>query len=215
MIDNLFLFIQSFPPEWIFVIFFCGTFVEYFFPVFPGDTMALFGAFLTGVGAYSLPLMFAAITAGNFVGMISVYAIGHIVLQPRYHEMKRDRKVYLFIFSYKHFERLDKLFKKYGYLLISANRFIPFLRAPFFWYAGLLRLSIIPVIGLGSISLLCWNGLLFYAGYKVGDNWFLLKRVFTLYNQWVISAAVLAVISVMVYRYFSSSKKAEKPSQVL
>lgn len=81
--------IEALPTELGFVALFAGTFLEYVFPPFPGDTVVVAGAAL--VAAFDWPLwpVFAAVTAGSVGGSTAAWAAGRAVAR---HEARLGRE---------------------------------------------------------------------------------------------------------------------------
>lgn len=173
--------------EWGLFFLFTGVLVEYLFPPFPGDTVMLFGSFLVGIGVYPLFLTFSVLTLGSLLGSIAVYVLGYS-LHSLYSSFKIQPHSFL---RTKTIEQIEKSFIKWGDWLILGNRFLPAIRSFFFLTAGLLRRPPVRVILLGAISIFLWNGIIMFAGYQIGDNWTLLRKLLSAYSRWVVIVCII------------------------
>jgi membrane protein DedA with SNARE-associated domain len=187
--------IKSAPWHWMVVILFGSAMIEYFFPPFPGDTVLLFGAFLVGNGRFPLFPVFIATTAGGLTGFLLVYLLCY-ALNPSYEKLKNKAPFNRFSNS---FSKIESQFEKWGDLLIALNRFMPGIRAGFFWAAGFTRRDPKKVILLGTISLLVWNGGIMVAGYSVGNNWALFKSLFAAYQKVFLTGMGVLISGTLFY----------------
>jgi len=64
-------------------ILFFGSLAESFFPPYPSDGIFVFSAFLAGRGVVSGAKAFILVSAGNLIGMMTVYLLGRKGLRPR------------------------------------------------------------------------------------------------------------------------------------
>ena len=128
--------------------------------------------------SFFISLLFA--TLGSILGFMMMFYIGSTV----------DKKVIQSgRFKYIPVNSIDKVetwFRKYGYLVIVANRFMPGTRA--------------------VISAFAWNVIMLYLGYIFGDNVEMVDQYLTTYSNIVI-AVTAAVILFFVVRFFFRKRK--------
>ena len=174
-------------------VLFVSSMVEYVFPPFPGDTVTLFGAFLAAAEGWSVPLVFAAVTAGSLAGAALDYALGRRLARTPVEELTGRRR--------RARERLGPIlerFERHGAAYVAINRFLPGVRALFFVAAGMARLPLGKVLAWGALSAAAWNALIIAAGFALGENWERLLgwlRAYTTAAWIVLAAAALAVVA--------------------
>ncbi len=188
-------------PIYLYLAMFFFAFLENLFPPSPSDLVIAFGGSLVGVGELNL---FAAIffsTLGSTAGFVVMYYIGFFFGT----ELVDSGKL--------RFIPLDKVktvehwFKKYGYGLVVANRFLSGTRAVISFFTGLSELPIAITIPLCAISALIWNTILISAGALLGHNWRQLEHYLGIYGT-IIGGIILLVIFFYVVRFFRRRPRA-------
>lgn len=167
--------------------------IEYIVPPFPGDVIALFGAFCVGRYGWSAPLFVSAVSAGSGVGLTIDYFFGlwvasrDLVWRERHPRWRRfGRSI----------DRFDAAYRKWGPWLIAFNRFLPGLRAVFFVAAGMARMNYGKVLALGLLSAVAWNSLLLAAGVSIGEHWEYLRGALVTYSTiaWAVGAVAILIL---------------------
>jgi membrane protein DedA with SNARE-associated domain len=183
-------------------VLFASALIEYVFPPFPGDTVALFGAFLAAHQGWSVPLVFAAVTLGSLAGSAADYALGRrIGRRPPEQLTGRKRRAR---------ERVAPIlvkFERHGAAYVAVNRFLPGIRALFFVAAGMARLPLGKVLLWGAVSAAAWNALIIGAGFALGKNWERLLELLRTYTTiaWIaIGAVILALLIRWMFKRRSS-----------
>ncbi|HOK15180.1 MAG TPA: DedA family protein, partial [Candidatus Kapabacteria bacterium] len=191
MLETLIEIIQKIPPFWILIIAFAVTYIENIFPPSPSDAALVFMGALVGTGTVGfIPLLLFA-TIGSTLGFITMFVLG-----VRF-EMKFIETDKLKFVSKKALMKVDDLFKKWGYWLIVANRFLSGTRAVIAFFAGMSLLSFRKSTVLSFLSALLWNFILIYSGYIFGDNWKKVDEYMTLYGY-----ILIPVVVVLIAAYF-------------
>lgn len=184
MEEAIFNFIQSISGPRGYLLLGISAFFENVVPPIPGDTVTVFGGYLVGRGQLSLAATVAATTIGSFAGFMAMYGAGRFLG----HELlKRGGRV----FAPATIEKVHGWFERYGIGVVLANRFLSGARSVISLCAGIARLHPLTVAVCCLISCLAWNGLLIWAGSKVGENWAMITTVLKKYNA--VMAVVLAV----------------------
>jgi membrane-associated protein len=140
-------------------ILFLASFAEYVFPPFPGDLVVVLGAWYAVEGTVSWPLAYVAVTAGAVLGAILDWAVGRW-LGPRL-DARAERRGPL---SAERLHRFVAAYRRWGPVLLLANRLLPGFRGFVFVAAGAAGLPLARVVVLGAISAAVWNGVLLAAG---------------------------------------------------
>jgi len=174
-------------------ILFSSAAVEYIFPPFPGDTVTLFGAFLAATEGWSVPLVFAVVTAGSLAGASLDYALGRRMARTPVEELTGRKRA-----AREKMQPLLDRFEKHGAAYVAINRFLPGIRALFFVAAGMAELPYGKIMLWGAVSAATWNGLIIGAGFAIGSNWDRLLGLLRTYTTvaWII-VGVLVVILVV------------------
>jgi membrane protein DedA with SNARE-associated domain len=172
-----------------------GSFVEYIFPPFPGDTLVILGAWYSVHGALSWPMSFLAVTAGAMAGALVDYRVG--VALARGMDRAAHRRGPL---SAERLHRVERGYRRYGAWFLIANRFLPGVRAFLFVAAGASGIPLSKVLLFGGLSAVLWNALLLAVGAALVTNLDQLLRLVAEYTigAWIAmgSAAGLWVLFV-------------------
>lgn len=173
------------------LILFFGSFVEYVFPPFPGDTLVLLGAWYAVNGVISWPLTFLAVTAGALAGAYVDWRAG--VALGRRLDRSAHRKGGL---TERRLQRFESGYRRWGAWLLVANRFMPGVRAFVFLAAGACGIPVGRVLLFGGVSAALWNALLLAAGGLVVGNLEELVQLMARYTHaaWMGMAAVAALL---------------------
>jgi membrane-associated protein len=180
------------------VLLFAATLVEYVFPPFPGDLVVVLGAWYAVKGEISWAAAFLAVTAGALAGAWIDYRIG-AALAPRL-----DRRLARWSpISEERLLRFEASYRRWGVLLLAANRFLPGIRAFLFVAAGASGIPLRTVLLFGGISAIAWNAVLLGAGALVARNAEDLVRLVDQYTRaaWIaLAAAALVAVAVLAWR---------------
>lgn len=201
MFENILNQISTFAPIWIYITMFLFAFVENVFPPSPSDLVIVIGGTLVGAGDLNFILSLIFATLGSITGFMLMFYIGFTVDKKLIHAGR---------FKYIPINSIDKVetwFRKYGYLVIVANRFMPGTRAVISFFAGISNLEPKRTTILCFISALIWNILMLYLGFVFGDNVSKVDNYLTTYSNIVI-VITAAVILFFIIRLFFRKRKA-------
>ncbi|HEY8432880.1 MAG TPA: hypothetical protein VIL20_31125, partial [Sandaracinaceae bacterium] len=129
MMDELLAWLKEAEGPLAYVVLALASLIEYVFPPFPGDTVALFGVFLAASSGYSVARVYAALNAGALAGGMSAYALG------RWIAVRRERRTPRFLRGQQVRRAIDAVlarFERHGAAYLALNRFVPALRSVFF-----------------------------------------------------------------------------------
>ncbi len=146
-------------------VLFGASFIEYVFPPFPGDTIVLLGAWYAVHGALSWPAAFAAVTTGAVAGAWLDWRVGRAIAPP-----VEERAALRGQLDAARLDRFEAAYRRWGGLLLVANRFLPGVRAFLFVAAGAARIPLGKVLFLGGLSAALWNVLLLGVGALLARN---------------------------------------------
>jgi membrane protein DedA with SNARE-associated domain len=164
-LDRFLDLLNSLPDFLIYFLLGLSAFVENVFPPIPGDTITAFGAFLVGTERLHFFGVYLSTTLGSLLGFMSLFWVGRLL--GRRFFVERD----LWFFKARDIMRAEDWFRKYGYLLILLNRFLPGIRSVISICGGISRLRTFRVALLALISCGVWNLIWIAVGYMLGSNW--------------------------------------------
>jgi membrane protein DedA with SNARE-associated domain len=202
MFESILTEISSFSPIWIYITLFLFAFIENVFPPSPSDLVVVVGGTLIATGAIHFIPTLILTSLGTVIGFMVLFYIGSTVDKKVIHSGK---------FKFIPVDAIDKVeiwFKKYGYGIILANRFMPGTRAVISFFAGLSHLDVKRTIILSTISAFIWNALILYLGYIFGDNVELVDQYLTTYRNIVIGVT-LGVVLFFIIRFYFRKKKSK------
>jgi membrane protein DedA with SNARE-associated domain len=185
-------------PVLIYLFLLLNSCFESLFPPYPSDAFVLVFSFLAGQGHFNIYLMYLFIVIGAMTGIMILYYVG---------EKKGDRLLALMgrtflgsLFPAKMIEKAKAAFFKRGDIMVLLNRFLPGMRAPLCFAAGIVRIAKKKFFWYSLISVLFWNLFLVLVGFYVGSTWQDATGFLKRYNIIVfIVLTVLVVCSVGLY----------------
>lgn len=189
-------FFHQLNPFWIYATIFVIAYIENIFPPSPSDLVIVAAGSLIGLGRIEFFPTLLTATFGSTVGFITMYKIGEwfgasIIEKDKWKFIPKTQ-VHL----------VESWFKKYGYWLIVANRFLAGTRGVVSVFAGLSGLNLKVTTGLSFVSSLFWNGILVYAGMLLGTNWSLIGLYLATYSQFVTAGLIaVAIVWIIVWLY--------------
>jgi len=197
--DTFLNYLQSLPDVLIYAMLGLSAFVENVFPPIPGDAITAFGAFLVGIGRLDFWGVYISTTIGSLLGFMALFGVGGYLGRRFFIE-----KDYRF-FKAKDVIRAEEWFRRYGYTLITMNRFIPGVRSVISIAGGMAQLHAALVGVLALISCAVWNLIWIFAGYSLGAHWEVVgKRLAAMTAKY---NAAIGVAAVIVAGFFILSRK--------
>jgi len=134
MADQIFSFMQSIDPIYIYFLLFFFAFIENLFPPSPSDLVVVFGSSLIASTSISyLPVLFVT-SFGSSIGFMVMFYVGKYFGD---HVLKTGKLKFI---TQENLSKVDIWFTKYGYKLIVINRMLPGTRAVVSFFAGCMNL---------------------------------------------------------------------------
>ena len=200
MIESILTQISNLTPFWIYITVFFFAYIENLFPPSPSDIVVVVGASLISTGVVSFLPIFIAATAGSLSGFLTAFIIGWQFDKKLIHSGK------LKFINIESIDKVETAFRKWGYYLIVANRFLPGTRAVISFFAGMSRLNVNKTTILSLISSAVWNLILIYLGITFGKNIDLIDNYLKTYSTiiWVITGIIILFF---VLKYFIIKRK--------
>lgn len=183
----------------VYLFLFFNALFESVFPPYPSDAFVLVFAFLAGQGYYDPYVIFGLTTAGSISGIMIIYAVGR-----RYGGVLLEFFARSFLgrmFPVRLIEHAKKKFSKRGELIVFLNRFLPGMRAPICFAAGMVGIVPLKVFLYSLISVLIWNVFLITVGFYVGATWDQASRFLRNYTIFA-STVLIAILLLLTIIYF-------------
>jgi membrane protein DedA with SNARE-associated domain len=200
MFESLLTQFSDLTPFWIYLTIFFFAYIENLFPPSPSDIVVVIGGSLVATGSISfIPLFFSA-TLGSLAGFLTAFIIGWQFDKKLVHSGK------LKFINVQSVDKVEAAFRKWGYYLIIANRFLPGTRAVISFFAGMSRLNVNKTTILSLISSAIWNAFLIYLGIAFGKNVDLIDSYLKTYSNIILIISGI-VILFFVLRYFITKRK--------
>ena len=161
-------------------------------------TSFAFAGFSAAQGVVDPLTAWAAATAGSLAGAYVLYAVGARVGDERLHELAGHR--WFVLFDQRDLSRGLRFFHDHGGKVVLLARLVPVLRSVVSIPAGMTRMplgrfTVLTVIGSG-----CWNALLVFAGYRLGERWQQVGAYVSPVSQVLLGALLLYVVVRVVRR---------------
>lgn len=167
----------------------------------PSEIIMPFAGFLVFKGELTLWLVALAGAVGCVIGSIPAYYVGVYGGRP----LAEKYGKYILL-SKNDLDMADRLFAKYGEIIIFIARLLPAVRTFIAFPAGVARMNMPKFIMYTFIGSLIWCWLLAYAGMKFGEHWDNLKVYFHEFHYVIIGAGIIFLIW-YVRRHFKHAKQ--------
>ena len=193
-IESVINYLQSLPTLGVLGVIFLVCYIENVFPPSPSDVLLVFAGTLIGVGTVGFFPALAASTLGGTLGFMSAYGAG------RYFERKLTAGRFSRFIPTNALLQVEKLFQRYGYAVIIANRFLAGTRAVVSFFAGMSQMNLPLTTLLCAISAAVWNALLLYAGKALAGNWRRAIEYLAIYSK-IATTVVLVIVAILIWVY--------------
>ncbi|HQR34554.1 MAG TPA: DedA family protein [Blastocatellia bacterium] len=191
--------LQHLPPSGVLGLMFFLAFIENIFPPSPSDVLLVFAGTLIGLGTIDFTSALVVSTLGSTCGFVLAYVIGRYFQQ---HIVTGRLSRYLPLSA---IAQVEKLFRRFGYGVIIANRFLAGTRAIVSFVAGMSQMNLLVTTILCMLSAAAWNAILLYLGMSFGKNWQKVGEYLSIYST-VVTVIVLAVLAVFGWRYLKNRR---------
>jgi len=184
----------------VYLFLFFNAMFESVFPPYPSDAFILVFSFLAGQGHYDPYVLYLLTICGSITGILGIYYMGR-----KYGDGLLDlfsRSFLGRIFPVRMIQRAKKRFSQRGDLILLLNRFLPGMRAPICFAAGIVKIRSPKVFFYSLMSVMVWNLFLIMAGFYVGATWDEASRFLRNYTilAGVILLVILLVLTIMYFR---------------
>lgn len=201
VVEKIILWLQQLSPFGVMVAIFLIAYIENIFPPSPSDVLLVFAGTLIGIGTVGFVPSLITATLGSTLGFMTAYAAG------RYFEKEVIEGRFSRFLPVNTFAKVETLFRKYGYGVIIANRFLAGTRAIVSFFAGMSRMNFVPTTLLCAASATVWNIMLLWLGKSLGGNWREAGNYLATYSTGV-TVILLAVALIFFLRWLIKRRKA-------
>lgn len=157
--------IKLLDPFWVYMALISIAYIENIFPPFPSDVLVVAAGSLIVLGKVHFILALLLVSVGSTLGFMTMYQIGKWI------DITIVEQGKIKFISIDQIHTVEQWFRRYGYGVVIANRFLAGTRAVVSFFAGMANLPYTPTIILSFLSSMLWNIILLYAGYKLGSHW--------------------------------------------
>ena len=192
--------LETLSPTLIYCCLFAIAYIENVFPPSPSDVIVVFGGYLVGLGTIDFTLALVLTTIGSITGFMTMYKVG-----DWFGEAIIEKKRFTFL-PLESIHKVEEWFRKYGYWIIVANRFMSGTRAVVSFFAGLSKLRLVRTTVLCGISALVWNWLMLFAGTLLGKNWNSIALYLSTYSQIITGVIIFAFVVWGIRRLYIRNK---------
>ena len=184
----------------VYLFFFFNAMFESICPPYPSDLFVMVFAFLAGRGLYDPYALFCLTAFGSISGIMVIFYIGR-----KYGNRLLEFFARSFLgrlFPVRMIERAKRKFSERGDLIVLLNRFLPGMRAPICFAAGIVGIRRLKVFCYSLVSVLVWNIFLVIAGFYVGRTWDEASKFLRNYTiiAGLILIGILAVLTIIYFR---------------
>jgi membrane protein DedA with SNARE-associated domain len=196
--------LSSRAPGIVYLFLLFNACFESLFPPYPSDAFVLVFAFLAGQNHFNVFIIYACTVIGSSAGIMILYWIGKFKGNVLLAFLARSFLGK--IFPTKMIEQAKKKFTQRGQIILLLNRFLPGMRAPICFAAGIVRIHDGIVFLYTLISVLLWNLFLVGAGFYVGSTWEEASAFLKRYNI-TITLLLVPLFIYYVILYFRKRQK--------
>jgi len=192
--DEILGYLRETVGPWSYLVLALCALIEYVVPPFPGDTVVLFGSFLSATAGLNGVVVYLSVTAGSTLGGVLAYRFGRTIgdREERWPRFMRGEGVR------RALESVRKRFERHGPTYLVINRFVPGLRSVVFVGAGLSKVPEWQVVVYGGLSAAAWNAAIFGVGYAIGYQWDRLDAFLTSYTRYAVVLVGVIVVLLLV-----------------
>jgi len=165
----------------------------------PSEVIMPFSGYLVSTGEFNLWWVAAAGAFGCVVGSVVAYYFGMYGGRP----LAEKYGKYILLRK-KDLDLADRLFDKYGEIIMLVTRMLPVIRTFIAFPAGVARMNLLKFCIYTFIGSFPWCLGLAYVGKKMGDHWESLKTYF--HHADIVIGLIILVLGI-VYLYTHLRKK--------
>lgn len=191
--------IISFMEEFGYLGIFLMIMLENIFPPIPSEIVLAFGGFMTIKTDTTIVGVIIASTLGAVAGAVILYYLGKLLHFERLEKIV-DRWGYLLRTKKEDVHKANQWFDKYGIWTVFFCRMIPILRSLISIPAGMGKMNLPVFLLLTTLGSLIWNTILVNLGAMLGSSWSKVLEYMSVYQYVVI--VIIGIIGVCFIIWF-------------
>ncbi|HEU0185658.1 MAG TPA: DedA family protein [Blastocatellia bacterium] len=200
IMEQAYIWFQSLSPVVVLAMMFLIAYVENIFPPAPSDLLLVIAGTLIGSGKISFAPALTMATMGSVLGFMTAYVFGRYFEQHfvsgRYHRYLPVNGIH----------QVERLFNRFGYGVIVANRFLAGTRAIVSFFAGMSKMNLLATSLLSAVSAAIWNSILLYLGVFFAGNYRVAERYLAAYSK-IATVVFGAAVVFFLWRYFRNRRR--------
>ena len=170
----------------------------------PSEVIMPFSGYLVSTGRFTLLGVSLAGAFGCVVGSIVAYYVGMYGGRPLAEKYGK-----YFLIRKKDLDLADRLFLKYGEIIILASRMLPMIRTFIAFPAGVARMNFAKFCVYTFIGSFPWCLGLAYIGLKLGEHWDGIKKYFHNIDL-LIGFGILVLIGIYIWTHLRKNGRGRK-----
>ncbi len=206
-LEQAITWLQSLSPVGVLALMFFIAYIENIFPPAPSDVTLVFAGTLIGLGVVGFAPALTMATLGSTLGFMTAYVLGRYFEQHfisgRYHRYLPVNAIH----------QVERLFNRFGYGVIVANRFLAGTRAIVSFFAGMSKMNLSVTTLLSAVSAAIWNSILLYLGIIFADNWREAAHYLATYSK-IATVLVGAAVVVFLWWFFRKRRSASNTATI-
>jgi membrane protein DedA with SNARE-associated domain len=193
-VEELIRSLAHLNPVLVYVLVASIAYLENIFPPFPSDVLVVFAGSLAGIGTIDFATALVFTTFASTLGFMTMYKIGD------WFGLKILEAGKIRFIPKESVHKVEGWFRRYGYFVVIANRFLAGTRAVVSFFAGMSELPFLKTSALCFLSALVWNFILLFAGRKLAENWQAIALYLETYSK-AVTLVVLIALLILFARY--------------
>ena len=168
-------------------------FLETVFPPIPSEVIMPLAGVAAAQGTMSLGGVIASGTAGAMFGNIFWYLVARVIGLRRFRPFIEKHGRWLTLDWYD-IEKSEKLFGRFGSVIVGIGRLLPTVRSVVSIPAGLLQMRLKNFLIWSTVGTACWSSALAIAGYLLGKQFEDINKILGPLSSAIIALIVLAYV---------------------
>lgn len=173
--------------------------LEQLVPPIPSTLILPVAGFMVSQGAWSLPGVLIAATAGSLISAMILYRLGRL-LDERLLSRLAARHGRLIGLGPAQIERALAAFDRHGPALVFAGRFVGTVRSLISIPAGMRRMRLAIFLPLTALGSGLWNTLLVVGGMLLGERWAEIDTWLARYDDLLWLGLAMALVLLLGFR---------------
>ena len=181
-------------------------FLETVFPPIPSEVIMPIAGVRAAQGPLTLPGVIASGTGGAMLGNLFWYALARVIGIRRFKPFIERYGRWLTM-DWDDVDKTERLFGRFGPVIVSVGRVLPTIRSVISIPAGLLNMRLKGFLVWSTIGTATWTALLASAGWGLGQAFEDVEKVLGP----VSSVIIIAIVAAYIWRQLTWRKRHPRP----